>query len=162
MADPAALYSYQGAEPQLLPHEIHYTEGWGAVNYRQGIESFTEEELAKAGYTGPYTKPSFDENTQYIDWNTEKLKWDVKEIVKEPDFVDPNEFMYRVRGKRNLLLQQTDWTQLPDNGLTEEQKEKYIEYRQKLRDYPETIQLDIERYMFDSSLVEWPTFDADF
>lgn len=36
--------------------------------------------------------------------------------------------------KRNLLLQQSDWTQLPDVSLTEEQKGNWVTYRQQLRD----------------------------
>ena len=45
-----------------------------------------------------------------------------------------------VRGKRNLLLAQTDWTQLPDAPLTEEQKQSWADYRQQLRDLPQTFE----------------------
>lgn len=41
-----------------------------------------------------------------------------------------------VRNERNLRLAYTDWTQLPDAPLTEEQKAAYAEYRQALRDVP--------------------------
>lgn len=39
-------------------------------------------------------------------------------------------------GKRNQLLTESDWTQLPDVSLTAEQKQAWIEYRQALRDFP--------------------------
>ena len=39
-----------------------------------------------------------------------------------------------IRERRNELLKETDWTQLPDNSLTVEQKQAYQEYRQALRD----------------------------
>lgn len=41
-------------------------------------------------------------------------------------------------GKRNQLLNGSDWTQLPDNPLTAEKKAEWVTYRQLLRDYPPT------------------------
>lgn len=47
--------------------------------------------------------------------------------------------------RRVRLLFATDWTQLPDSGLSEEQKEEFRQYRQKLRDitkqegYPDIV-----------------------
>jgi len=47
--------------------------------------------------------------------------------------------------KRNLLLQETDWTQIPNNPLTTQQQEAWAVYRQELRDitsepnYPFTV-----------------------
>ena len=47
--------------------------------------------------------------------------------------------------RRVRLLFACDWTQLPDCGLTEEQKEEFRKYRQKLRDitkqegYPDIV-----------------------
>jgi len=43
------------------------------------------------------------------------------------------------RGKRNLLLAQSDWTQLPDAQLTDEQKQSWATYRQALRDIPQNF-----------------------
>ena len=39
------------------------------------------------------------------------------------------------KAKRNILLIDTDYTQLPDSPLSEEEKEQYKEYRSYLRDY---------------------------
>jgi hypothetical protein len=39
--------------------------------------------------------------------------------------------------RRNHLLTTSDWTQLPDSPLTEEQKQAWREYRQLLRDLPD-------------------------
>lgn len=41
------------------------------------------------------------------------------------------------RQERNLILQSTDWTQLPDAPLTIAQKNAWKTYRQKLRDLPQ-------------------------
>jgi len=43
-----------------------------------------------------------------------------------------------IRTNRNALLAQSDWTQLSDAPLTTEQKAAWAEYRQALRDLPET------------------------
>ena len=39
-----------------------------------------------------------------------------------------------LRQKRNLLLQESDWTRMDDNGLSESAKESWATYRQSLRD----------------------------
>ena len=38
---------------------------------------------------------------------------------------------------RNILLRESDWTQLNDAPITPEVKEAYKEWRQQLRDFPE-------------------------
>lgn len=42
-----------------------------------------------------------------------------------------------VRVQRNMFLSECDWTQMPDNTLTEDQKNQWKNYRQKLRDITE-------------------------
>lgn len=54
----------------------------------------------------------------------------------------------RMRMHRNQLLFGSDWTQLPDAPLTTEQKQAWAEYRQQLRDFPETC---------DPNNPAWPT-----
>jgi uncharacterized protein YjiS (DUF1127 family) len=51
--------------------------------------------------------------------------------------------------RRNHLLMMSDWSMLPDNGLSEEKREEWMEYRQALRDLNE--QSD-----FPENIV-WPT-----
>jgi hypothetical protein len=41
-----------------------------------------------------------------------------------------------VRGKRDGMLRESDWTQLPGGPLTDEQKEAWDTYRDELRDLP--------------------------
>lgn len=43
-----------------------------------------------------------------------------------------------VREVRNRLLQQSDWTQLPDSPLTEAKRAEWATYRQALRDILQT------------------------
>jgi len=41
-----------------------------------------------------------------------------------------------LRSDRNARLSATDWTQIPDNSLTDDERIEYRTYRQALRDYP--------------------------
>ena len=43
-----------------------------------------------------------------------------------------------IRGKRDHGLYNCDWTQLPDNDLTDEEKVKWLAYRKYLRDMTKT------------------------
>lgn len=53
-----------------------------------------------------------------------------------------------IRMRRNLLLSGSDWTQLPDAQLTPEKKQQYTDYRQQLRDIPQSSG--------DPNSVTWP------
>lgn len=41
-----------------------------------------------------------------------------------------------VRAQRDFLLSDSDWSQIPDNSLTTEQRQAWATYRQALRDVP--------------------------
>ena len=45
-------------------------------------------------------------------------------------------FLLTMRRQRDRLLTASDWTQLSDNGLSDEQRAAWAEYRQALRDAP--------------------------
>lgn len=53
-----------------------------------------------------------------------------------PKYIDPP--MMTLRGLRNSLLQDCDWTQMPDAPLSEESKQQWSTYRQQLRDLPDS------------------------
>lgn len=129
MVDTNALYSYQGGEPQPLPHEISYVEGWGATTFRQGVETFTDEELTRAGYTGPFIKPEFDEEIEFSTWDPEKKDWTITPI---PDEV----FWNRLRSRRDSLLMATDWVVIKAKETSTNISSAWKEYRQALRDLP--------------------------
>lgn len=57
-----------------------------------------------------------------------------------------------IRKQRNILLAQSDWTQLPDAPISEEEKQSWSQYRQTLRDLIDNLG--------DPSCitdVDWPT-----
>lgn len=73
-------------------------------------------------------------------------KWDYQTHSWIPDY---DAAVSDVIAKRDKLLLDSDWTQLPDVPLTEEQKTAWATYRQELRDIPQQ-----SGYPFD---VIWPT-----
>jgi len=125
MADPTALYSYQGQEPQVLPYRIRLNDGTAPSD----PTTYTDEQLAEAGYTGPYTKPEFNGEVETQAWNFEEQNWVTTPI--------PNEvFWEKMRDTRNSSLSASDWSQLSDAPLTSSQKTQWKTYRQALRDLP--------------------------
>ena len=55
------------------------------------------------------------------------------------NFMNNTQKWEQIKYQRNLYLQQSDWTQLPDTTLTEEKKQEWQNYRQALRDIPQTF-----------------------
>ncbi|MBM5036718.1 phage tail assembly chaperone [Vibrio parahaemolyticus] len=46
--------------------------------------------------------------------------------------------MADMRHRRDVLMAQTDWTQMPDAPLSDSKKAEFATYRQALRDIPQT------------------------
>ena len=68
----------------------------------------------------------------------------------EPSIPEPVPVTWdTIRIERNYLLTQSDWTQLADAPLTQEQKNAWAAYRQALRDVPSHFNLPEE--------VVWPS-----
>jgi hypothetical protein len=131
------LYSYQGQEPQELPERIRLSDG----RTRTDSSTFTEEEIASAGFTGPYEKPEYNSEIETQSWNYKLKKWDTIAI---PDEV----FWQKLRTERNSILKDSDWSQLSDAPLTSANKTAWATYRQALRDLPENTE--------DPKNVTWP------
>lgn len=81
--------------------------------------------------------PPKPEGAAYFDY--EQKQW-VLDYQKQDEIV---------KGIRNNLLYQSDWTQIPNNPLTVEKQEQWEIYRQQLRDIT-----DQSGYPFD---IVWPT-----
>lgn len=96
--------------------------------------------------------PQVPEGKQAI-WGGES--WSLQEIPlpPEPETPEPPQpeplTWDTIRAQRNFLLSQSDWTQLSDAPLTQEQKSAWASYRQALRDVPSHFNSPEE--------VVWPT-----
>lgn len=147
MADPTALYSYKGASPTTLPHKIRPSEGV----VRSDVSSFTDKEITDAGFTGPYTVPSHNSETQKVTWDSENLAYVVSDM-------SDGELWSAVRTKRDRLLSESDWTMIPDAPRSLNYRE-WEKYRQSLRDVPSEFS--------DPKSITWPESpegksDSDF
>jgi hypothetical protein len=63
-------------------------------------------------------------------------------------YKNPQDDWLEIRTRRNVLLADSDWSQLSDTALTEEQRAAWKTYRQALRDIPEAFS--------NPSSVVWP------
>lgn len=102
---------------------------------------------------------SEEENTKFV-YDTYRLNLcydnDIKEEIKNnydkylniAKKDEEKELATEIRKQRDILLNDTDWTQMTDSALDELQKERYRVYRQALRDITEQ-----ENFPYD---VVWP------
>ena len=111
---------------------------------------------------------SYDESTHYVsEYNYEIRENDVLETIilteKEPEPIEEfstlkYKLIEELRKKRNELLISSDWTQLQvvQNLLDESTKNKWIVYRQALRDI---VQVYSENEVVNIAQVNWPSLE---
>ena len=75
-------------------------------------------------------------------------------VDTKTDEIRAQEALEALRRQRNIKLAMSDWTQLPDSPLNEQQKLAWAEYRQALRDIPNTGVLSTD-------LIQWPQLPED-
>ena len=79
-------------------------------------------------------------------------KWDGTKVVDYSIPYVSNTNTILVRNKRNELLAQSDWTQLPDSPLSQTKKNAWSKYRQQLRDmmasYTDTEENTLDKVIF--------------
>ncbi len=137
------LYSFKGQDPKEIPNRIRLSDG----TTKTDKETFTAEDLTDAGFTGPYTPPTFDEDTEYLEWNTVNLEYDKKNKYPTGQTLTDDELWMALRTERTQRLIFSDWTVLEDSPLSDTKKSEYKTYRQQLRDLPSTVS-DIRAFNF--------------
>ena len=68
-----------------------------------------------------------------ITWHNGTTPIPVADIQAQLPIVEFDMAMADLRAKRNKDLQDSDWTQLPDNTLTSEQRNAWMQFRTELR-----------------------------
>ena len=58
------LYSFRQQRPAPLPNRIRMPDGFT----RTDASTFTQDEIQAAGYSGPYTEPSYNSSTEQLLW----------------------------------------------------------------------------------------------
>lgn len=132
------LFSYQGEWPQPLPTRVRLADG----TTRTDPSSFTTGELEAWGYRGPFSVPSYSPTAQVLEWTG--MAFTVRPMALQEKLVAIEKQWEEVRLRRNALLAESDWTQLPDAPVD---AAIWAEYRQKLRDI--TLQPD-------PNSLDWP------
>ena len=74
-----------------------------------------------------------DINTCEITWHNGTTPISKADIEAQFTAVEFDMAMEDLRAKRNKDLQDSDWTQLSDNTLTNDQRQAYMRYRTELR-----------------------------
>lgn len=124
-------------------HRIIYHRDTGII---ERCIRMTDEMLAKNLSNNPH----WAYIDGYLDHPTKKcVNLTTLAIEDKPPF-QPDVAEY-IRSKRANLLSTSDWTQLPDNGLSEAKRAEWAAYRQALRDMPATVSVN------SVEDIVWPT-----
>lgn len=125
-------------------HAVQWYDTWGEVEYNDGTSNERIEEL------GIYNQAVTDlQNAQQSIADEEariQYEWEWN-----------RDWTTLLRQNRSKRLTDSDWTQIPDNSLSEEQKELWRTYRQQLRDLPSTLTEEQYRELVrDENHELWP------
>lgn len=121
---------------------VEYPVGEGDIRLRYANTSFPTPFVAPDGYelVQQTQFPSIDYTQNVIEGQPSKVdgvwtqNWVVTDATPEQLATRTEQEWKVVRGQRNFLLAECDWTQLPDAPLTNVQTANYAIYRQSLRD----------------------------
>lgn len=86
-----------------------------------------------------YLKAELEKVLQNVQDTLQSMMIDGKfyEVREEKPRLTEKSKWVLIREKRNQLLAESDWTQMPDVPLDEKQREAWQQYRQALRDIPQ-------------------------
>jgi hypothetical protein len=117
------LYSKNNSYPSSLPHRIVLSDG----TTRTDSLSFTEEEIADAGYAAVDNPPQ----TSYPN----RLDWDGSDwIIREPNPSEVSQRWDYIRKECVRKLEETDYKVIKAVEVGELVDPDFIIYRQELRD----------------------------
>ena len=119
-------------------HALQWYDTWGEIEYN---DTTPNERIENLGI--------FEQAV--ADFNNEK-----KILQDELDAIEAaRDYWEELRVLRNERLSDCDWTQISDVPFTEEQKISWKNYRQLLRDLPESI-TEPKQLVLNSTDSNWP------
>lgn len=140
------LYTYKGNEPEVLPDRIRLSNGLT----RTDKTTFTDDEIAAAGYAPVQNRPVVNEMNYKVVWETESAQWNTLELTKQEKDFKIQERWNLIRQERDEMLKASDITALREIEINGVVSEELKVYRQALRDI--TLQ--------ESPLnIVWPSLD---
>lgn len=145
------MYSYNNQYPiSELPHRIRLSDGMTKTD----PSTFTEEDIAYAGFTRVDDPPEYDVNTQRLTWevNDGVGTWKVVNLTQE-------EMWQPIREKRNKLMNEFEWRisrynreNISGTPLTDANIVHMYEYMQALADITKQE---------DPLNIVWPVYNAE-
>tara|TARA_E500000331_G_scaffold147040_2_gene143058 strand:- start:47 stop:430 length:384 start_codon:yes stop_codon:yes gene_type:complete len=88
----------------------------------------------------PFTGDFDDDRMQLVDTFDSDSNSVIQSVIERPD--KTAQVLKTVRQKRNKLLLESDWTQLPDVYMNAGKKEQWTTYRTQLRDITKDIDIN--------------------
>lgn len=135
------LYSHNGSYPTTLPNRIRLSDG----STRTDPDTFTAEEIADAGYVAAGDPPDYNNNTQILGWDSD---WTITNFDSAELNAIETQNWVGIREERNDLLEISDVYALKDLEAEGTVSDEIKNYRQSLRNIPQTYTT--------SSDVVWP------
>lgn len=97
------LYSHNNQFPQPLPERIRLSSGLT----RTDSSTFTEEEIADAGYVPAGENPSFNDDTEKVIWNGSA--WEVVALTDAEIAFKTDSLWKEIRDARNEKIKEIEW-----------------------------------------------------
>lgn len=133
------LYSLNGAYPTHLPNRIRLSNGLTRTNN----STFTEEELADAGYVQVSDPPTIT-YPEVLDWSG--TEW----VVRQPNQSEIDALWITTRAECVRLLSESDYKVLKAYEAQQPVPTEWINYRQALRDIYNNVN------NLDPYFIVWP------
>jgi len=125
-------YSYLKQYPKPLPKYHVSSDGSQVID----LTLLCQQELFELGYDKVDPPPLFEDFYFRIDWNGSE--WIITENQIPGSDEKYNSDWDKIRRERNLLLKQSDYTQLAD--IPKDVQQEWAKYRQKLRDITQSVE----------------------
>jgi hypothetical protein len=117
------------------------TGDWGDPVIDANLDAMTQEEVLSCGYypleaaPGPFANLDYISSYEYIlTDNVVRMVWTLTRKTGEALQQATREKWMQIRGDRNRLLSESDFTRLDDAPITAEKRAEWATYRQALRD----------------------------
>ena len=147
------LYTKNGSYPQPLPYRIRLSNG----TTRTEPETFTEEEIADAGYTTVPDMP-VPNSVQVVEWDSANSNWNVRDETLEELHFEKLKLWGLIRKRRNDMIESVKWRyerwyRLDRLGLDQ------IDDITKLDTYVQAL-ADIPQNQTDPYDIVWPVLEV--
>jgi len=123
---------------QVVDHNRDLPKNWQNFS---NFYLFDNETLKEYGWypfrfvEAPNMENSVISGSYFEIGDDEVVEYQTRRAKTEEEIQQENEYKWiEIRERRNRLLFESDWTQLPDSPLSEEKRQEWRIYRQELRD----------------------------